>query len=79
MVGLEPTRDKSRKILSLLRKPFRHITIIMTALQYTVIYHHLLRLQVRQPIFVLKLFNLQVLQTTRSCSELEGINLYPPR
>ncbi len=31
MVGLEPTRDCSRKILSLVRLPFRHIRIAFTA------------------------------------------------
>ena len=31
MVGLEPTRGRPRKILSLVRLPFRHIRILSTS------------------------------------------------
>lgn len=36
MVGLEPTRDCSRKILSLVRLPFRHIRLYFSVTKFII-------------------------------------------
>lgn len=47
MVGLEPTRGRPRKILSLVRLPFRHIRRCeMVLSQHSVYYHFLSHLSI---------------------------------